>query len=88
MVLYEALVYLAAVLKYMTTEVLELSGNAARDNQKSRISPRHIMLAVCNDEELAKYEGSAVAARDGIVPNIQPNLLNRQNTYLHTPDSS
>ena len=45
-------IYLSAVLEYLCAEVLELAGNAARDNKRKIITPRHILLAVANDDEL------------------------------------
>ncbi|XP_060202261.1 histone H2AX-like [Lycium barbarum] len=37
-------IYLSAVLEYLASEVLELTGNAARDNNKNRIILRYIQL--------------------------------------------
>lgn len=52
-----------------------MAGNAARDNKKTRIVPRHIQLAVRNDEELSKLLGSVTIANGGVMPNIHSLLL-------------
>jgi histone H2A len=59
----------------LSAEILELAGNAARDNKKSRIIPRHLQLAIRNDEELNKLLGHVVISQGGVLPSIQPELL-------------
>lgn len=68
-------IFLASVLEYLTAEILELAGNAAADNKKLRIIPRHIQLAVRNDEELNRLFGNATIAQGGVLPNIHTVLL-------------
>ncbi|NXH54926.1 H2AX protein, partial [Rhabdornis inornatus] len=70
-----AMVYLAAVLEYLTAEVLELAGNVARYHKKQRIMPRHVQLAVRHDEELNKLLGGVIIAQGGVVPNVHAALL-------------
>uniref|UniRef100_A0A3Q3M6N5 Histone H2A n=1 Tax=Mastacembelus armatus TaxID=205130 RepID=A0A3Q3M6N5_9TELE len=70
-----AAVYFAAALEYLTAEILELAGNASRDNKKLRIAPRHILLAVRNDEELNKLLAGVTISEGGVIPNIQASLL-------------
>lgn len=70
-----ASVYLTSTLEYLTAEILELAGNAAKDNKKARIIPRHIQLAVRNDEELNKLFRNVTIAQGGVLPNIHSVLL-------------
>merc|ERR1711981_1407802 len=68
-------VYLAAVLEYLAAEVLELAGNAAKEDKKSRVVPRHIQLAIRHDDELNKLMGGTTIASGGVLPNIHVALL-------------
>merc|ERR1712046_544994 len=68
-------VYVAAVMEYLCAEVLELAGNAAKDNRRQRVTPRFILLAVRNDEELSNFFANATVAQGGVLPHIHPSLL-------------
>eukprot|EP00183_Erythrolobus_madagascarensis_P003345 CAMPEP_0185851444 /NCGR_PEP_ID=MMETSP1354-20130828/9636_1 /TAXON_ID=708628 /ORGANISM="Erythrolobus madagascarensis, Strain CCMP3276" /LENGTH=126 /DNA_ID=CAMNT_0028552427 /DNA_START=41 /DNA_END=418 /DNA_ORIENTATION=+ len=79
-------VYLAAVMEYLTAEVLELAGNAARDNKKTRIIPRHVQLAVRNDEELNKLLSGVTIAAGGVLPNIHTVLMPKKKSGKESQD--
>ena len=70
-------IYMAAVLEYITSEILELSGNACTENKKKTIAPRHIMLAMRNDEELNKLIASTTISTGGVLPNVQGFLFGK-----------
>ena len=80
-----AAVYLCAALEYLTAEILELAGNAARDNKRVRVIPRHLQLAIRNDDELNKLLKNVTIAQGGSLPYIHPALLNPNKKKSATP---
>ena len=65
----ESTIFTAAILEYMTAELLELAGNVCKEKKRTnrstgevtyarkRIIPRDIMLAIRNDDEIEKLVG-------------------------------
>lgn len=70
----------------LAVQVLELAGNASRDNKKSRIIPRHIQLAIRNDEELGKLLSGVTIAYGGVLPNIHTVLLPKKSAAGEKPE--
>uniref|UniRef100_A0A0C9QQ32 Histone H2A n=1 Tax=Wollemia nobilis TaxID=56998 RepID=A0A0C9QQ32_9CONI len=79
-------IYMAAVMEYLAAEVLELAGNAARDNKKNRIIPRHLLLAIRNDDELGKLMAGVTIAHGGVLPNIHQVLLPKKSEKAATKE--
>jgi len=70
-------VLLTGVIEYLVAEILDLSGVAASELKKKRISPRSLLLAVENDNELQQLLNHVHISFGGVVPNIHPSLLKK-----------
>ena len=68
---------MATVLEYLVAEILEVAGDATRQDNRKRITPRNIMLAVRNDEELSSLTKKVHFPESGAIPFIQPILLKK-----------
>jgi len=66
-----ASVYMAAVMEYLTAEVLELAGIAARERRKKLITPRHIQEVVRQDEELDMVFDAVIIPGGGVLVTVE-----------------
>jgi len=70
-------VYLAAVLEYVTAELLELAVTAAKASKKARVTPRTIQLGANQDEEIRALFKNVTLASGGVIPNLRTELVKK-----------
>lgn len=76
----DAAVFLAAVLEYLSAEVLELSGEAAEAGKRARITERHVQLAIRTDNELNRLLENVTIPGGGVIPFVHNVLLPKRTT--------
>ncbi|WWC69745.1 uncharacterized protein I206_103688 [Kwoniella pini CBS 10737] len=75
---WSAAICMAAVLEYLTAELLEVAGDTTHDHKKKTISPRYIQLAIQTDKELGDLLPKVVIAQGGVLPKIHPELRKKK----------
>jgi histone H2A len=55
-----------AVMKYLAAEFLELLGNAARENKKTKMIQRHLQLVIHNEEKFNKLLSDVTIVQCGV----------------------
>ena len=67
-------VYMAAVLEYMTAELLELAGNYTTHHKKKTINPRAIFMGIKQDAELDLLLADSMVSGGGVKEFVDPRL--------------
>lgn len=71
-------VYLAAVLEYLVTEILEIGVMVVKQNKKNRIIPRYVYLGLKEDYEFNKLFSNTIITSSGVAPETSKKLLTKQ----------
>ena len=70
-----AAIFMAGVLQYLTSEILEMAGDNAAEKKKTLIQPKNIMHAIRNDEELHKLFAHIQVSDGGNKQHIEDFLM-------------
>ena len=68
-------VFMAGVLQYLTSEVMELAGEACHDKKKKTVAPKHVQMAIRGDPELNKMMAHTLVSKGGSVPLVHSALF-------------
>ena len=68
-------VFMAGAIEYLVRELLEIAGDQAEQAKKLTIKPKHIALAVRNDEELTKLMATIQISEGGFKSSIHEFLF-------------
>jgi hypothetical protein len=68
-------VYMGAVLEYLAVELLEITGEYTKGSRTVRITPRHIVMGIRQDEELDLLMSRVTIPGGGVPPHIESVLL-------------
>lgn len=67
--------FMAAVLEYITAEILEVAGDLCTENKMKTIQPRHVNLGIRSDHELAKLISNTVITEGGQIQFVHESLV-------------
>ena len=73
-----ASVFIAAVLQYLVSELIDVAGSIAGNDDRKRITPRYLNLAIRNDFELSQVLPGGTIAGGGVLPVFE---ILTQSTY-------
>ncbi|CAO4361804.1 unnamed protein product [Caenorhabditis nigoni] len=74
-----ASVYLAAVLQYLTSEIVEISAIESKKKNKKRVTPRHITLAIKSDHDFNSLFKDITIAQGGVLPKPTEKIKSNSN---------